>query len=53
MVATPELVMGFFGGGGGTGEWLWVEASHQCELHACIFPHDVENFVDNLGISWV
>ena len=52
-VATPELVMGLLWGGRGTGEWLGVEASHQCELHACSFPHDVENFVDNLGISWV
>ena len=52
-VTTPELVMGLLWGGRGTGEWLGVEASHQCELHACSFPHDVENFVDNLGISWV
>ena len=52
-VTTSELVMGLLWGGRGTGEWLGVEASHQCELHTCSFPHDVENFVDNLGISWV
>ena len=52
-VTAPELVMGLLWGGRGTGEWLGAEASHQCELHACSFPHDVENFVDNLGISWV
>lgn len=52
-VTAPELVMGLLWGGRGTGEWLRVKASHQCELHACSFPHDVENFVDNLGISWV